>query len=232
MYTILINADNSLTQSIKEPIMHRESNVHTFRFLVDPIWIYNGVETDMRNYTCILEYRTPISERYAPVVLTPSAELYKDKLEYIMPITTKLTAEVGELEMKFIFTWVEMTPDGKFVEHSRKTSSTAVTIIPVEQWSDYIANSDLDNLAQIMMQNQAQIEQNRLYAEMIMATKADGVKYDRDTNILSLISQGVEIDSAQLEENNCDCEDGVPVVDFTIVEPGEEDPKLDNVIEF
>lgn len=232
MYTILINNDNTLTQSVRESIMHRESNVHTFRFLVYPTWIDNGVETNMRNYTCILEFRTPISERYTPVVLTPSAELYKDKLEYIMPITTKLTAEVGELEMKFIFTWVEMTPDGKFVEHSRKTSSTAVTIIPVEQWSDYIANSDLDNLAQIMMQNQAQIEQNRLYAEMIMATKADGVKYDRDTNILSITSQGVEIDSAQLEENNCDCEDGVPVVDFSVIEPDDGDSEVDNVVEF
>ena len=232
MYTILINNDNTLTQSVRESIMHRESNVHTFRFLVDPTWIDNGVETNMRNYTCILEFRTPISEKYTPIVLTPSVDLYKEKLEYLLPITLKHTTEVGELELKFIFTWVEMDANGKFIEHSRKTSSTAITIIPVEQWSDYCASSDLDNLAQIMMQNQAQIEQNRLYAEMIMATKADGVKYDKDTNILSLISQGVEISSAQLEDGDCDCEDGVPVVDFTVVEPDELPPELDNVVEF
>ena len=231
MYTILINSNNSLTQSIREPIMHRESNVHTLRFLVDPIWIDNGIETDMRNYTCILEFRTPISEKYTPVVLTPSADLYKEKLEYLLPITLKHTAEVGELELKFIFTWIEMDANGKFIEHSRKTSSTAITIIPVEQWSDYCASSDLDNLAQIMMQNQAQIEQNRLYAEMIMATKADTIKYDSESNEVSIWGQGKKLSSAQIEEN-CDCEEGVPVVDFHVVEPDTPNNEVDNVIEF
>lgn len=232
MYTILINNDNTLTQSVKETIMHRESNVHTFRFLVNPIWINGGIETEMSNYTCILEYRTPISEKYTPVVLTPSKDLYKEKLEYLLPITLKHSSEVGNLELKFIFTRVEMLPDGKFVEYSRKTTSTAITINPVEQWSDYCASSDLDNIAQIMMSNQAQIEQNRLYAEMIMATKADSVRYNKDTNILSLISQGVEIDSVQLEEGECDCEDGVPVVDFSVIDPEDENPEVDNVVEF
>lgn len=43
MYTILINSNNSLTQSVRETIMHRESNVHTFRFLIDPTWIDKGI---------------------------------------------------------------------------------------------------------------------------------------------------------------------------------------------
>lgn len=231
MYTILINSDNSLIQSVREPIMHRESNVHTFRFLVDPTWIDNGVQTDMRNYTCILEFRTPISEKYTPVVLTPSTDLYKEKLEYLLPITFKHTAEVGQLELKFIFTRIEMDADGKFIEHSRKTSSTAITIIPVEQWSDYCATSVLDNVVQIMMQNQAQIEQNRLYAEMIMATKADGIAYDAETKEVLLTSQGTKISSAQIE-GNYDCEDGVPVVDFSVVEPDMPDGEVNNVIEF
>ena len=37
MFTILINDDGTLTQSIKEKIMHRESNAHTLRYLANPI---------------------------------------------------------------------------------------------------------------------------------------------------------------------------------------------------
>lgn len=238
MYTILINSDNTLTQSIRERIMHRESNIHTFRFLVDPIWVDKGVSTDMRNYTCVLEYRTPISNTYVPIPLSPSKELYKEKLEYIFPIDTNLTAEVGNLEIKFIFTWLEMDADGKFIEHSRKTDTTVIPIIKTDQWSDYIVDSNLDNLAQIMLSTQAQTEQISAYANLIYATKADGVKYDRDLNKLTLTAHGSPIDEVILED--CDCEDGIPAVDFTTgsntpIEPeipSEEDSETNNVVEF
>ena len=237
MYTILINPDNTLTHSIKEKIMHRESNVHTFRFLVDPIWVDYGVETEMRNYTCLLEYRTPISEKYTPVILTPSTDLYRDMLEYTAPITTDFTAEIGSLELKFIFTWLEMDSDGKFIEHSRKTSSTAVTIIPVEQWSDYCASSDLDNIVQAILAQQAQNaqslainEQMYMYAQQIANTKY-GLSYDKDNNELHLEKNG-QVNSTVTLEENCRCEDGVPVVDFNVIEPEAPDDEFDNVVEF
>lgn len=230
MYTILINDNNTLTQTVKERIMHRSSNVNTFRFLVNPTWTDRGVVTDMRNYDCIMEYRTPISNRYTPMVLTPSEELYKEKLEYLVPIDTRFTSEIGELEIKFIFTWLEMDADGKFIEHSRKTDTVKIEILRTDQWSDYIADSNLDNIAQIMMQTQAQAEQIRMYNELIYATKADGIKYDPETNKLDLTANGAVIDSATLEE--CDLEDGIPVVDFNVVNPDDAGDELDNVVEF
>lgn len=232
MYTILINNDNTLTQSVKENIMHRESNVHTFRFLVDQVWVDKGIETSMRNYTCVLEYRTPISEKYTPVVLTPSEELYKDHIEYILPINTQITSEVGDLELKFVFTWLEMNADGSFTEHSRKTSSTVIKILPIRQWSDYIADSNLDSIAQMILTNQAQAEQLKLYADYLMMSKADNIKYNAETNELSLIGDGKKLSSVTLEESDCNCDEGVPAVDFdegiAPVEPGE----FDNVVEF
>ena len=240
MYTILINNDNTLTQSVKENIMHRESNVHSFRFLVDPTWIDNGIETDMRNYVCILEYRTPISEKYTPVPLTPSAELYKNKLEYTLPITIKHTAEVGKLELKFIFTWLEMNAEGNIIEHSRKTSSTTVTVIPVEQWSDYCSSADLDPIVEMMLMNQAQNEQSKQYAEQIymytqqIANTKYGLTYDNDTNKLTLEKNNVATSTVSLED--CKCEEGVPTVNFdnnseTDVSDETEDG-IDNVVEF
>lgn len=231
MYTILINSDNTLTQSIRERIMHRESNVHTFRFLVDPVWVDRGVETDMRNYTCLLEYKTPISSQYVPVPLSPSETLYKGKLEYLYKIDTDITCEIGNLELKFIFMWLEMTEDGKLVEHSRKTDTTIIPIVPTDNWSDYIADSKMDNIVQIMLSNQANAEQIKEYATYIAMTKADSIKYNRDTNELSLHGNGQKLDSIILEED-CECEDGVPVVDFTNLEPSDANDELNNVVEF
>lgn len=230
MYTILINSDNSLTQSIRERIMHRETNVHTFRFLVDRTWIDKGVNTDMRNYTCILEYRTPISNKYTPIPLTPSVELYKEKLEYLLPIDTRLTAEVGNLEIKFIFAWLEMDTNGNFIEHSRKTDTTAIPIIKTDQWSDYIPTADMDNIVQMLLTNQAQSQQIGAYADIIYATKVDGIQYDPKTNKLGVTAHGTVVDEVTLED--CKCDEGVPVIEFS---NSKEEPPTDeynNVVEF
>lgn len=225
MYTILINSDNTLTQSIRERIMHRESNVHTFRFLVDPVWVDRGVETDMRNYTCLLEYKTPISSQYVPIPLSPSETLYKNKLEYVYKIGTDMTCEVGNLELKFIFTWLEMTADGQLIEHSRKTDTTIIPIISTDNWSDYIADSKMDNIVQIMLSNQAQMNQLKDFADYLHMTKADTLKYDKNTNKLSIGTASQELDSVILED--CDCEDGIPIVDFGT----EKNPDTPNISE-
>lgn len=229
MYTILIKDDNTTIATQRSNIMHRSSLVNEFRILVNPIWNGLSKPMDMRNFTCVMEFRLPNSTTYIPEVLTLSEELFEDKLEYKLPINTKLTSEVGNVEYKFIFTYLEMNDKGQFLEHSRKTTSNVLTVIPVEQWNEYVADSNLDSIVQILMTNQSQIEQNKLYAQMVMATKADSIKYDKETNELSLMGNNQKLDSVTLED--CECEDGVPIVDFTTVEP-EGSLELDNVVEF
>ena len=212
MYTILIKDDNTTIATQRSNIMHRSSLVNEFRILVNPIWNGLSKPMDMRNFTCVMEFRLPNSTTYIPEVLTLSDELFEDKLEY-----------------KFIFTYLEMNDKGQFLEHSRKTTSNVLTVIPVEQWNEYVADSNLDSIVQILMTSQSQIEQNKLYAQMVMATKADSIKYDKETNELSLMGNNQKLDSVTLED--CECEDGVPVVDFTTVEP-EGSIEVDNVVEF
>lgn len=234
MYTIIINSDNTLTQSIRERIMHRESNVHTFRFLVEPIWVDNGVSTNMKNYTCMLEYRTPISNTYTPVPLTPSEELYKEKLEYTLAIDTNLTAEVGDLEIKFIFTWLEMDADGNFISHSRKTDTTVVPIIKTDQWSDYVPDAKMDNIVQMLLMQQAQAQQLQEFANYLHMTKADTLSYNKETNELSIGTASQKLDSVILED--CDCENGIPVVDFNNIDSDmsqdTSQEMVNNVVEF
>ena len=231
VHTILINSDNTITNRMNGNIMHRSSNVDSLRILVEPTYKDQYGNLNMSDCTCVIEFVTPIGKRYIPKVLTPSEELYKNRLEYLLPITLDLTKESGELEFKFIFNKLEMRSDGSFIERSRKTRSSSISILPVEQWSDYIADESLDSIAQIMLTSQSLIEQQKAYAEMLLQRKIDNIEYDSESNVLKGYADGVEIDSVQLE--NSDCEDGVPVVDFSNMTPTpEEDTEVDNVVEF
>lgn len=231
MYTILVNLDNSLTKSKVERIMQGSSMVDQLHFLVDPE--YKG--QNMQNYTLAVEYTLPQSKKkYKVELLAPSDELYKGKLEYIVPFDTDLTAESGEVSVKLLFMYLEMDAEGNFIEHTRATDCTYITITPVEQWSSYIPNANLDSIAQMVLKTQAQIEQIKGYAEIISTNKADDLSYEN--NELQLTSNGQKIGTpVTISSSAEDLKDGVPVVDLdnAIIKP--EDPEGNeesNVIEF
>lgn len=184
MYTILINDDNSLTKSITARIMHRSNMVDKIHFLASPT--YN--DYDMTQFSVVMEYVSPISRKYRVEVLTPQEELYKEKLEYILPVDTKLTAEVGDVEIKFTFTMVDMLEDGTKIERVRTTDTTTLCVIPIDNWSDQIADSDLGNLAEIMLAIQAQNEKAKAIMEAMYANKADNLVLDEETGTLKLKS--------------------------------------------
>lgn len=234
IHTILINNDNTITKRMNGAIMHRSSNVDSLRILVDPMYTDHLGDLNMSECSCVMEFTTP-SRKYIPKVLTPSAELYKNKIEYLLPITLELTKDFGELEFKFIFNKLEINSEGSFKERSRKISSSSISIIPVEQWSEYIASDNLDSIAQMMLANQSIANQQKAYAEMILQTKIDNLEYDKDSNILTGYADGVPVDSVQLEDvsSGCLCENGVPVVDFSNIAPTPDDGnEVDNVVEF
>lgn len=231
MYTILIKSNDMLIKTHEETIMHRTSFVRKLQFLVDPTYV-NGSETlNMRDYICLLEIRLPISNKYIPIVLTPSEELYKEKLEYILDVDTKLTSEVGDVEIKLMWMTNEMLASGDFKNCIRKTLVNTITVLPVDQWSDYIPSSDLDNIAQIMLSNQAQMKQLKDFADYLHMTKADTLSYNKETNELSIGTASQKLDSVILED--CNCEDGIPVVEFNDINPEQPSQEIvDNVVEF
>lgn len=229
MYTILVNQDRTLVATVKERIMHRSNLVNNFRFLIDET--YNGYTT--RDYIVVLEYVLPISKKYTTEILVPAVELYKGKLSYTLPIDSKLTSEVGNIELKLTMTQLIMDENGNIYDPVEKTDSITVSVLPTELWEDYIPSADLGNIANMVLQNQKTAEQLKAYADMLNVNKADNIVYDKDTNSVQLLSIGRKIGTpAKLE--NCECtEEGVPVVDFTDLEP--ETPsvnEVNNVVEF
>lgn len=155
MYTILVCDDHSLRTTNRERIMQRSKLVDKLHFLVPPTYD----DLDMSATTVCLEYLKPVSREYKTEILEVSEELYKNHLEYILPMDTELTREAGDLELQLTFTMVTMDADGNVTQYVRKTEPTTITIVPIAAWSDIIPDSALTALDQRILKQDMQIAQ-------------------------------------------------------------------------
>ena len=187
MYTILVNEQNELVTTVKERIMQRSKLVDDLHFLVEPD--YKG--HDMREFSVTMEYVLPISREYKTETLVQSNELYKDMLEYKLPLNTNITKEHGDVEMQLTFTKTEMDVDGNIITRVRKTSKCSMKIIPITAWSDYIVDSDLTALDQRILMAENMINALNDISNEIYTNKADNLVYNAENNTLQLSSNGV-----------------------------------------
>ena len=192
MYTILLNESNELTTSVRERIMQRSKLVDSLHFLVDPI--YKGI--DMSDFTVTMEYIMPVSREYKTENLVKSSALYKNKLEYTLPMDTNLTKEAGKIEVQLTFTKVELDSNGKARQYVRKTSPTTMTIGPISAWSDVIADSALTALDQRLIQVDAMINAANEMNDYLSATKADNIIVNKEDNTIQLTANGAPIGNA------------------------------------
>ena len=230
MYTILVNEANELITTVKERIMQRSKLVDKLHFLVDPIY----KDHDMSTFTVIMEYITPISREYKTEILVLSDELYKEKLEYTLPFDTNLTKENVNIELQLTFVRVEMNDEGKSIQRVRKTSSTTITVIPINAWSNIIPDDALTALDQRIIMTQAMIEAANEMSQYLNDSKADDISYNDDTRELQLLAGGNPVgNKITIKCDAADLEDGLPVVDFNRLESTDTNPEDDyNVVEF
>lgn len=210
MYTFLINEDNTLTCSIQDAIMERSKMVDKLHFLADPT--YKGV--DMTDYTVNLEYVLPISKRYKTEILTKSDELYKNKLEYILPFDTDLTSEPGDIQIQLTFLAVTMDSDGTTVQHIRKVGPGVIHIVPIQNWSDLIPDAALSSVDQRLLAAEAMLKALSDRNAAIFDSKADNLSYIDQK--LQLTANGKPIGNAvKITQESVETEDGsLRVVEF------------------
>lgn len=210
MYTFLINEDNTLTCSIQDAIMERSKMVDKLHFLADPT--YKGV--DMTDYTVNLEYVLPISKRYKTEILTKSDELYKNKLEYILPFDTDLTSEPGDIQIQLTFLAVTMDSDGTTVQHVRKVGPGVIHIVPIQNWSDIIPDAALSSVDQRLLAAEAMLKALSDRNAAIFDSKADNLSYIDQK--LQLTANGKPIGNAvKITQESVETEDGsLRVVEF------------------
>ena len=190
MYTFLINEDNTLTASVVERVMQRSKLVDNLHFLADTT--YKGI--DMSNYTVMLEYVLPVSKNYKTEILQKSAELYKNKLEQVLPFDTELTSEVGDIEIQLTFANTEMDSEGRITQYVRKVGPGVIHVVSINNWSDMIPVSALSSLDQRLLMMISQTKALNDQMNTVINNKADGLSYKN--SILQLLSQGNPIGNA------------------------------------
>lgn len=213
MYTFLIGEDNTLTATVVERIMERSKLVDSLHFLADPIY----KETDMSDFTVMMEYVLPVSKKYKTEILEKSDELYKDMLEYKLPFDTALTSEPGEIEIQLTFTNVTLDADGKSTQYVRKVGPGSIKIVAISTWSDIIPDEALSAVDQRLLAAQALMKALNEQNNAIMKSKADSLRYK--DNLLQLTAQGTPIGTAvkivSSDSGSTDPEDGtIRVVEF------------------
>ncbi len=145
MYTIIVNSDNELVLTQKEVITKGSKLVDKIHFLVDPAY----KDVDMTDYSVVLEYVSPISKAYKTINLTKSDELYKEMIEYVIPVDTDITKEAGDVEIKLTFSKADPDPDtGEMITRVRKTQSCKIHITDIASWDDFVPDSALSALDQ------------------------------------------------------------------------------------
>ena len=143
MYTLLINENNEIITTVKERIMQRSKLVDNLHFLMNPT--YKGL--DMSDFTVTMEYVLPVSREYRTETLVKSDELYKEQLEYKLPLDTYLTKEAGKIEIQLTFTKVSLDAEGNSKQQVRKAGPAVITIVPISAWSDIIPDNALSAIA-------------------------------------------------------------------------------------
>ena len=201
MYTILLSETNELIVSVKERIMQRSKLVDNLHFLVDPI--YKGL--NMSEFTVMMEYLMPISREYKSEILVKSDELYKNKLEYTLPLDTNLTKEHGNVELQLTFVKVDIDEDGNPTQMVRKTSPTVLTVLPISAWSDIIADSALNAVDQRLIQAEIMLNAMNDMAQYMYENKADNIICNKEEQYIQLTANGQPIGDRISLDNNGGC---------------------------
>lgn len=186
MYTLVVNENNEIITTIKERIMQRSKLVDTLHFLVDPA--YKG--HDMSTFTVKLDYLLPISKEAVSDTLVMSAEMYKDKLEYKLPIDTSLTKEAGKIELNLTFVKLEMDSEGNVIQRVRKAGPASITIIPLSAWTNVVPDGALNAIDQRLIMAEAMINAANDFNQYLYENKADNIAYNANDRSLQLMSNG------------------------------------------
>ena len=219
MYTILMNQDKSLTTSLRTTIYQGENLADSIQFLFPEY--YETV--NLSECVAVLKYIDQANIFHSEI-LARDSELYKGKVRCLLPVDSKLTQFAGNISVKISFVKIG---DDSTLQELLKTGSTIITVLQDEAVV-YPAN-----IPEKMAVLQTKVNENTALIEELKATKGDSIFYNLETHELNLKANNELISSAMLED--CECEDGVPIVNFNGLEDtpnNSEQNEVDNTVQF
>ena len=180
MYVIKMNPDKSLITTIKSTIYQYERNTDTLVFLIPKFY----EENNMADCMLLIRYILPKGEgRSEELKIEP--EPYNDNYyKYHLPIDTKLTTEVGTIELWL--TAINMQDNVVL-----KSETITIDITPSKNIQEYLSEESLNQL-------------DRLEAKVfeLESQKADNVMFDSEQSYIHLTANGEPVGDKIYISNN------------------------------
>lgn len=111
MYTIQMNSNKSLTATNRVTLFEKETNVDTIRWLIPPQYTEGATVKNIIDYVVTVKVKCPDGRGWVELLECEDV-LYKERLDYRMPVTSDLTQVAGTVTMYLTFTRVVELEDG------------------------------------------------------------------------------------------------------------------------
>lgn len=186
MYIVVMQKDKSLLATVTTTLYQHENLVDKVFFLFPQN--YNGLE--LSECTAVIKYldqgNVPHTE-----VLQKSEELYKDHLQYFLPIDSSLTKFAGDVKVRITFSKTDVAENKQYVLN---TGEITISIAPLSDYYAFVPDESLEIVDQLICKLDAKIAATEAIAEIYDKKKADNITYDE--NKLQLTSNGEKIGNA------------------------------------
>ena len=186
MYIVVMQKDKSLLATVTTTLYQHENLVDKVFFLFPQN--YNGLE--LSECTAVIKYldqgNVPHTE-----ALQKSEELYKDHLQYFLPIDSSLTKFAGDVKVRITFSKTDVAENKQYVLN---TGEITISIAPLSDYYSIVPDESLEIVDQLIGKLDAKIAATEAIAEIYDKKKADNITYDE--NKLQLTSNGEKIGNA------------------------------------
>lgn len=220
MYTILMNTDKSLIATNRINIYQRENAVDKIQFLLPQTY----EDLNLSEFEVVVKYVDQGNVAHSEI-LELQEKLYKEKLQYILPVTTKITQFAGDVKIYLSVLNVNLDNDEK--EEVLHTGETIINVKSVDDIFAFAPKESLETIDKKILELQAAIKANTMIAESIDQNKANDLSYENNT--LQLLANGKPIGTSHILDQQTEFD----VVEFgNSDDPNEPDSDADTFIEF
>lgn len=210
MYTIVMNDNKELITTRYATLYQKEKLANQIQF----IYPQTCGLVNLSECIAVLKYIDIGNEAHSEILAKDSEPYKETKVRAVLPVDTKLNRFAGNVSVRLVF--MKMNPESMQLEQKMMSSNVIITIEPVDVITE--STDTIEKIAaletKIAMIENNQVDDLILTGDLLQLSKDD-----------EPVGDGVNINTVIEEE----IKDGVPVVEFGT---GEENNKIDNVVEF
>lgn len=186
MYSLRITDENSVIGT-RSTIMEKSNCVDDLQIIVNKLY---RDQIDMSDTTVNMKYVLPVTHKIKLTQLTVS-EIDENAgvIYYKVPITARITAEPGDVEVSFTFTKLVHDEDlDTTISYIRKTQSAVIHITPLAQFDTYEPSEMFSELDQRLLAMEARQKDLQALSQAVYDGMPTDLKLDTENKKVTLIN--------------------------------------------